>query len=142
MILGSKNLNLIKMTFSDNKKELRNFAFVLGIFFPLLFGFILPYFFGHQFRYWTLFIGFPIIILGLIAPKNLKLIYDLWIQIGNLLGYINSKIILLTIFLFVVQPIALIMKIVGYDPLKRKPNVSSSYREVRKNDNIDLEKIF
>ena len=130
------------MKTTKNKNELRNFGIIVGILFPLLIGFILPYFFGHQFRFWTLFIGLPLIIIGLISPKNLKLFYQIWIKIGNILGFINSKIILTSIFVLIVQPIALIMKIVGYDPLRRKPNVSVSYREVRKNDNIDLEKIF
>ena len=130
------------MKTTKNKNELRNFGIIVGILFPLLIGFILPYFFGHQFRFWTLFIGLPLIIIGLISPKNLKLFYQIWIKIGNILGFINSKIILTSIFVLIVQPIALIMKIVGCDPLRRKPNVSVSYREVRKNDNIDLEKIF
>ena len=40
------------------------------------------------------------------------------------------------------QGYCLIMKVVGYGPLRRKPNTLTSYREVRKNDKIDLEKIF
>ena len=130
------------MNSTKNKNELRNFGLIVGTLFPFLLGFILPLLFGHQYRYWTLFIGFPLIIIGLIAPKKLKVFYDIWIKIGNLLGYINSKIILVTIFFLIVQPIALIMKFVGYDPLRRKTNISTSYREVRKNDKIDLEKIF
>lgn len=130
------------MNTTKNKKELRNFGIVVGILFPLLIGFVLPYFVGHQFRYWTLIIGLPLIIIGLISPKNLKIFYQIWIKIGNFLAFINSKIILAIIFILVVQPIALIMKIVGYDPLKRKTNALLSYREVRKNDKIDLEKIF
>ena len=130
------------MISKKNKNELRNFGLIVGILFPLLIGFMLPYFWGHQFRYWTLLIGLPLIIIGLIAPKNLKLIYDLWIKIGNILGFINRKIILASIFIFIVQPIALIMKIFRYDPLRRQHNVSFSYRELRQNDKIDLEKIF
>ena len=130
------------MNSARNKNELRNFGLFVGIFFPFLIGFILPYLFGHQFRYWTLLIGLPLILVGLISPKNLKFFYDVWIQIGNVLGFINSKIILSAIFILIVQPIALIMKIVGYDPLRRKINTSESYRELRKNDKIYLEKIF
>ena len=130
------------MNSTKNKNELRNFGLIVGILFPLLIGFILPYLFSHQFKYWTLFIGLPLIIIGLIAPKNLKIFYGLWIKIGNILGFINSKIILAAIFILVVQPIALIMKIFRYDPLRRKLNVSLSYRESRKSDKINLEKIF
>ena len=130
------------MNSTKNKNELRNFGLLVGTLFPLLLGFILPSLFGHQYRYWTLLIGFPLIFIGFIAPKKLKVFYGIWIQIGNLLGYVNSKIILAAVFFLVVQPIALIMKFVGYDPLRRKTNFSTSYREVRKNDKIDLEKIF
>ena len=130
------------MNSTKNKNELRNFGLFVGILFPVLVGFLLPYIFGHEFRIWTLLIGLPLIIGGLISPKNLKPFYSLWIQIGNLLGFINSKIILTTIFILIVQPISLVMKIFGYDPLRRKHNISLSYREVRKNDKIDLEKIF
>ena len=40
------------------------------------------------------------------------------------------------------QPIALIMKLFGYDPLRIKKSTKESYREFRENDNIDFEKIF
>ncbi|AIQ94747.1 hypothetical protein EW14_0727 [Prochlorococcus sp. MIT 0604] len=40
------------------------------------------------------------------------------------------------------QPIAAIMKLLRYDPLKRRLNKSNSYREIRKDDRIDLDKIF
>ena len=127
---------------AKNKNQLRDFGLIIGISFPILIGFIFPYFFGHQFRYWTLLIGLPLIIIALIAPKNLNFFYDRWIQIGNLLGFVNSKIILALIFILLVQPISLIMKIFGYDPLRRKSKFLLSYREVRKNDKINLEKIF
>ena len=86
------------MNTTKNKKELRNFGFFVGILFPLLIGFILHYFVGHQFRYWTLLIGLPLIIIGLISPKDLKLFYQIWIKIGNFLGSINSKIMTRLIF--------------------------------------------
>ena len=130
------------MNSTINKNELRNFGLIVGTLIPLLLGFFLPYLFGHHYRYWTLLIGFPLIILGFIAPKKLQVFYFLWIKIGNLLGFVNSKIILAAIFILIVQPIAFFMKVVGYDPLRRKHNLSTSYREFRKNDKIDLEKIF
>ena len=130
------------MNLTKNKNELRNFGLFVGILFPLLVGFFLPYIFGHQFKIWTLLVGLPLIIGGLISPKNLKPFYSLWIQIGNLLGFINSKIILTAIFILIVQPIALLMKMVGYDPLRRRRKGERAYRENRQDHRIDLTRIF
>tara|TARA_Y100000991_G_C21753466_1_gene255664 strand:- start:191 stop:583 length:393 start_codon:yes stop_codon:yes gene_type:complete len=130
------------MKITNSNKELRSFGIIVGFFFPFLIGFILPLIMGHQFKSWTLLVGIPLLFLALISPKKLKIPYKLWMRIGNILGFINSRIILGLIFIIVMQPIALIMKIVGYDPLKQKWNNSKSYREYRKNDIFDLNKIF
>ena len=62
--------------------------------------------------------------------------------LGHVLGWINSHIILGVVFIFVLQPIAYIMRLTGYDPLKTKRKVGKTYREVRKDKNIDLKRIF
>ena len=130
------------MQFSSSEKTFRYFGLLVGVLFPLFLGYVVPILTGHHFLIWTLFVGFSLIILAIFAPKLLRLPYKIWIGIGNFLGFINSRIILGVIFVVLMQPIALIMKIIGYDPIKRKRNSSSSYREVRKNDKIDLDKIF
>ena len=130
------------MTPLSSVKKFRDFGFLVGITFPLLFGFIFPFLTKHEFRYWTLAIGIILCMLSFISPKTLRYPYHLWIKFGNLLGFINSRIILSIIFIFIMQPIALIMKLVRYDPLKRGLNKSNSYREIRKDDRIDLDKIF
>ena len=131
-------MNNIKPT----KKQLRDFGFLVGFLFPFLIGWLLPYIYGHQIRFWTLYIGVPMILFGLFSPNKLKFFYRKWIDIGNFLGFINSHLILGIIFILVMQPISLIMKLFGYDPLKIKKVNTKSYRELKKNDNIDFEKIF
>ena len=123
-------------------KIYREFGLFVGILFPVLIGWIIPNLLGHNFRSWTLLIGFPLFILGVFAPKRLHYPYKIWIKIGYFLGFINSRIILGIIFYFLLFPLSMIMKLGGYDPLRKKKNSSESYREIRKNDNIDLNKIF
>ena len=130
------------MNNSPSKKELRDFGLFVGLLFPLIIGILLPILFGHAIRYWTLFIGIPLIFLGIFSPNNLRYFYTKWIDIGNFLGFINSNLILGLVFILVMQPIALIMKLFGYDPLRIKKSTKESYREFRENDNIDFEKIF
>ena len=124
------------------KKTLREFGFLLGFAFPFLIGWILPLIGGHSFRTWTLLISIPSIILALTKPSLLLYPYRAWMKLGHILGWLNSRIILGLVFLIVLQPIALIMRIFGHDPLKTKNLVQKSYRENKINQKINLRKIF
>ena len=63
--------------------------------------------------------------------------------LGHILGWINSKIILGLVFIIVLQPIALIMKLFNYDPLKLKwDSQKSSYKEIKIYKENDLTRIF
>ncbi len=130
------------MRVAVEKKQLREFGLLIGFGFPILIGWLFPFIFGHGFKMWTLWIGVPGFILGLVAPNLLFYPYKAWIRIGLVLGWINSKIILGLVFLFILQPIALIMRILGYDPLRKKKNQVKSYKEVLKEKSIDLTRIF
>ena len=123
-------------------KILRDFGLLIGIMFPFVVGLILPAIGGHSFKTWTLFISLFSLLSALFKPNLLKLPYKIWMKFGYFLGWINSKIILGFVFLFVLQPIALIMKIFGYDPLRIKKRNVNTYREIRTNFKIDLKRIF
>ena len=125
-----------------SKKQLREFGLLIGFFFPLLIGFVIPKLSGHDFRIWSLWIGILGVVLGLTFPNSLYYPYRLWMLFGMILGWFNSKLILGLIFIFVLQPVAFIMRIFGYDPLKIRTNSSKSYREIRKKHKIDLTSIF
>ena len=125
-----------------SKKILREFGFLIGFAFPFLIGWILPLIGGHSFRTWTLFISIPSIILAVIQPGLLLYPYRAWMKLGHILGWLNSRLILGLVFLIVLQPIALIMRIFGYDPLKTQKLVQKSYREDKTNKKINLKKIF
>ena len=124
------------------KKTLREFGFLLGFAFPFLIGWILPLIGGHSFRTWTLFISIPSIILAITKPGLLLYPYRAWMKLGHILGWLNSRIILGVVFIFVLQPIALIMRIFGHDPLNTKKHFKKSYRENKTNQKINLKKIF
>ena len=125
-----------------SKKQLREFGLLLGFGFPIIIGWLIPSLFGHEFREWTLWIGVLGNILGLTAPRILYFPYKAWIALGNTLGLINSHIILGLVFILVLQPIAYIMRLTGYDPLKTKRKGEQTYRENRKDHKIDLTRIF
>ena len=125
-----------------SKKQLREFGLLIGFGFPILLGWLLPSLFGHEFRAWTLWVGIPGLILGLIAPRILHYPYKVWMALGHALGWINSHIILGLVFIFVLQPIAFTMRLTGYDPLRRRRKGEKTYREKRKDHKTDLNRIF
>ena len=126
-----------------SKKQLREFGLLIGFGFPIFIGWLLPSIFGLEFRVWTLWIGIIGLIFGLTAPRLLHYPYKGWIALGHALGWINSKIILGLIFILVLQPIAYIMRLKGYDPLRRRRRKGEiTYRENRKDNITDLTRIF
>ena len=128
---------------SISKKQLQEFGLLIGFGFPIIIGWIIPSIIGHFFRMWTLWISIPFLIIGILKPRLLFYPYKLWMVIGVALGWINSRIILGLIFLLVLQPISLIMKIFGYDPLRKKSQGNEiSYRESKKGYEVNLNRIF
>ena len=126
----------------SNDKTLREFGLVFGFGFPLIFGFLLPFIFSHTLKDWTIFVGLPFLFLAITKPHLLFYPYKIWMKIGNSLAWINSHIILGLIFILIVIPISIIMKIFRYDPLKRKRNNLPSYKEKKEEWVINLKKIF
>ena len=125
-----------------SKKILREFGISFGLLFPTIFGLIVPLIYGHSYRTWTFFIGFLFFIIGFLKPKLLLYPYKIWLKLGLILGWINSRLILGIIFIVVLQPISIFMKLFGYDPLRKKNLDVNTYREIRQNNKIDLNRIF
>ena len=130
------------MRTSISKKQLREFGFILGLGFPIIIGWLIPAITGHLFRSWSLWVGCPALILGILKPSLLSYPFKVWMAIGLVLGWINSRLILGLVYLIILQPIAIFMKVFGYDPLRKKKSDQTSYREIKKDENFDLTRIF
>jgi len=110
-------------------KDLRDFGVILGIINALLFGVLFPFFFQFQYPLWPFILSAVLIVCGLVRPKMLRLIYQVWMAIGNCLGWINTRIILGFIFITIFLPTGIIMNLLGKDLLNKKFSQSQeSYR--------------
>ena len=125
-----------------SEKKLREFGVLIGFGFPILVGWLLPSINGHLFRFWTLWFGLSALFLGILKPSLLFYPYKVWMKVGHVLGWVNSRIILGLIFLIVLLPIAFIMRSFGYDPLRTKTGNEKSYREKKDKIKINLLRIF
>lgn len=127
--------------------NLRKFGFIMGAMFALVFGLLFPWIADRTLKNWPLW---PFIILAffwslaVVYPKILRPVNELWIKIGNVLGFINSRIILGIMFFLLIFPIGLVLKLFGKDSMNRKFNDKiKTYRKIVKPRNIkQLEKPF
>ena len=124
------------------KKKLVEFGLLFSFGTPLFIGWLIPLIYGHAFRVFTIYISIPILLSTIFKPYLLVIPYKLWMKLGDTLGWINSHLVLSLIFIFILQPTGIIMKCFGHDPLRKKFNNKKSYRESKKDNIIDLEKIF
>ena len=125
-----------------SKKQLREFGLLIGFGFPVLIGWLIPALTGHGVRVWTLWIGSLGLLIGLTSPRLLYYPYKFWMKLGLILGWVNSRIILGLVYIIVLLPIAFVMRLIGYDPLRTKRNGKKTFREKRKNHQTDLTRIF
>jgi hypothetical protein len=69
-------------------------------------------------------------ILGVVVPAALGPIYALWMKFGHVMGAINTRLILGLFFYAVVTPFGFVMRLFGWDPMRRRPAKGGSYRVI------------
>jgi hypothetical protein len=125
-----------------SRKQLREFGLLIGIVFPVVFGWLGPNLRSHPAPAWPFVLGIPFLVLGLAWPAALAWPYRGWMALGHGLGWVNSHLVLGLVFVLAVQPVALIRRLFGYDPLRRRFEDKASYREPHAPGSIDLKRIF
>jgi hypothetical protein len=123
-----------------SKQELRNFGFMIAAFVATVFGLLLPWLFTHAAPTWPWIVSGVFSFFALLLPSLLLPIYKGWMVIGNVLGWVNTRIILGILFYVLFFPIGLGMKLLGKDPMARKINRTkdTSYRISCSRKNIEL----
>ncbi|MEQ1523949.1 MAG: SxtJ family membrane protein [Aestuariivirga sp.] len=92
---------------------------------------LVPPLLGGHFRWWVLAISIMFFALAHLAPRYLKVPNFLWFRFGLLLHKIINPLVLGTLFLIVVTPMAVIMRLAGKKLLNRTydPAVKSYWIE-------------
>ena len=101
------------------KKTLRQFGLMVGGIF-LLIG-LWPFVWRQEaVRIWAVVPGSALAVAGLLMPGILKQVYQGWMCVGHVMGWVNTRIILGVLFYGVVTPMGLVMKLTGRDPMRRE----------------------
>lgn len=115
----------------SDTKQLRSFGCIVGGIFALI-GVWPAVWRGQPLRLWSLLLGGILMVLGLTWPRSLTHVYRLWMRVGEVLGWINTRLILGAIFYLLFTPLGLYMRLRGKDPMRRTlAPEAESYRVVR-----------
>lgn len=127
-----------------DRKGLREFGLMTGAVVALLFGVFFPWLFERAYPVW------PWVVLGvlgswaLLAPGSLRPVYRGWMKVGLLLGKVTTPIVMGAIFFVIIFPVALIMRAMKHDPMRRsfEHDVASYRIESERPPKDHLEKPF
>lgn len=123
--MGSETASRAK----PGKAELRNFGLTLAAGFAILGALFL---WRHKPIYVYFFIAATVfVVLGLAVPAVLRPVQRLWLKLGDRLGWVMTRVIMVVMFYAVVTPIGLIARATGKDFLHLKFDKDSKTYWVR-----------
>jgi hypothetical protein len=108
--------------------ELRKFGLITGGMLILFFDILIPWIWGFAMPLWPLIVAGVLAAMALIYPRSLGPVYTVWMRFADVLGWINTRIILGVIFFLIFFPFGMLMRLFN-DPMRRKMDPSAdSYR--------------
>ena len=124
-----------------DKAGYRKFGLVTSAIIIVLFGLALPWVFSLSFPRWPWIVAGILSAWALLFPITLRPVYIGWMKFGNMMNWINTRIILGIMFYVLILPFGLVMRLLGHDPMRRNLDSSmSSYRiESQKQDKDNVE---
>jgi hypothetical protein len=113
------------------RKELRQFGLLVGAVFTVI-GLWPRVFRGEPLRLWAIGIGGLLIVCGGALPSVLAPIHKVWMWVGHILGWINTRILLSIVFYALLTPIGLVFRLMGKEKMRQAfAESSTTYRVVR-----------
>lgn len=120
----------------------RIFFLIATAFFPLVFGFFIPWFLERPFPMWPHYFAIGFIIIAALPDRPRNLIFWPIEKVSHVLGLINQTIIMGLIFYLMFTPIAFVRRLKGSDPLRLKMRKRPSYWIKNEDSKIDFTKPY
>ncbi len=102
-----------------DKKGLREFGFAFGVVFVVIFGLFFPWLLERDWPIWPWVIAAPLWALALVHPPWLRPVYRIWMRFGLLASRVMTPLVLGIVFFVMISPMALVMRLMGKDPMRR-----------------------
>jgi len=95
--------------------------------------------------YFFIALGGGLAIVTIFLPAALVLPTRLWMSIAGLMSFVMTPVILAVVYFGLITPIAVVQRLIGRDPLRRRAEPSDSYWRVyreRQHDIHHYEKMY
>ena len=127
-----------------DRKGLREFGLTTGAAVVVIFGVVFPWILDLDWPAWPWIVAAPLWALALVQPLWLRWIYRGWMRFGLLASRVMTPLVLGIVFFAMIAPMALVLRLVGKDPLHRAlhPNQKSYRVQSKKSPKEKLEKPF
>lgn len=100
--------------------ELRTFGLLFSGLLCLFFGLLLPWLWGFGLPVWPWPVAALLVVGALLKPVLLAPLYQVWMKIAAVLGWINTRLLMVIIFYGMILPVGLVMRLGGRDALARR----------------------
>jgi len=135
-------MSVIDLNLNPTKRELRWFAGLLIVFFAVV-SYWMSQKDGFTELATTLLLATTVLgVVGLIAPGLIRPVYVVWMIAVFPIGWTVSHLLLAAIFYLVITPLAVMMKLIGRDPMHRSFDKSAASYWVPRNRNRDSKQYF
>jgi hypothetical protein len=87
---------------------------------------------GGSPRLWAVLLAAGLLLPALLVPGRLRPVHRMWMAVGDALGWVNTRLILGLTFFVLITPMALIMRRLREDPLRRRYDGRADTYRVRR----------
>jgi hypothetical protein len=106
-------------------QALRSFGVTLGVLF-LVFGAGVPLLVSRSFPWWPWVVAALLWAMALMVPRSLGPVFRGWMKLGGVLGWVNTRVLLGLFYFLAITPVALVLKVLGKDAMRRRMDPSAT----------------
>lgn len=117
-------MNLPSTDMIQTPSQLRSFGLLTGGIFAALFGLLFPWLGERAMPLWPWIVMAVFWLPALLIPQVLQPVYALWMKIGHVLGWINTRIILGLLFFLLIVPIGWLMRLLRQGRIQQINNAT------------------
>jgi saxitoxin biosynthesis operon SxtJ-like protein len=105
-------------TRDNSARQLRSFGFIVAGGFAVIA--LWPVVWRHgSVRTWALILSTALAVSAIVLPSALRPVHRVWMVLGEVLGWVNSRIILSVVYYLVIVPLGTARRLFGSDPMRR-----------------------
>jgi uncharacterized iron-regulated membrane protein len=97
---------------------------------------LLRYVLSGTVAWWLIGLGGAFCAAALVVPRMVAPLRVAWMKLASVLGFVNQRILLTILFGLLITPIALVLRVLGKQPIRLHAEGADSYWRARREDDF------